>query len=240
MVTGAGRGIGRGAAQRLAEDGLHVVVADRDAALAQHATAGIAHAGGSAEAWVVDVSDRAAVHQGIHDVVQRHGRMDVLVNNAIWLNHLQIVDMTEEVLDRMLGVGLKAMFWTMQAAIPAMTAQGGGAIVNVSSPAATRGIPGASAYSAVKGAVTSLTKQASQELGPLGIRVNGVVPGAVPTEGARALVDEAGYERRRAASPLGRLGTPEDVGAAIAWLVGANARYVTGHLLAVDGGLLSV
>lgn len=240
LVTGAGRGIGRGVARRLAEDGLHVAVADRDDTLAAQATAAIREHGGSAEALVIDVSNRAAVHAGIAEILQRHGRLDAIVNNAMRLHNAPIVEMSEDVLDAMLSVGLKAMFWTMQAAIPAMSSQGGGVIVNVSSPAATRGIPGASAYSAVKGAVSALTRQASQELGPLGIRVNGVVPGAVPTEGTRALVDDAGYERRRAASPLGRLGTPEDIGAVVAWLISDDARFVTGHLLAVDGGLLSV
>lgn len=240
LVTGAGRGIGRGIAARLAGDGVHVVIADHDKALAHAATETIRASGGSCEALVVDVSDRTAVLTGVNGILERHSRLDVVVNNAMSLHNMRIVDVTEDVLDRMVSVGLKAMFWTMQACIPSMTRQGGGVIVNISSPAASRGIPGASVYSAVKGAVASLTRQASQELGPLGIRVNGVVPGAVPTEGTRALVDEAGYEQRRAASPLGRLGTPEDVGAAVSWLISDDARFVTGHLLAVDGGLLSV
>ena len=240
LVTGAGRGIGRGTAERLARDGFTVIVADRSAELAATATAAVTEAGGRAEPLVVDVTDRAAVRAAIEDVVGRHGRLDAVVNNAMWVLYKPLTDFDEQEIDGMFAVGLKALFWTMQAAVEPMRAQGGGSIVNMSSPAATRGLPGTSLYSAVKGAVTALTRQASQELGPLGIRVNAVVPGAVPTEGARAVVDDEGYEIRKKMSPLGRLGTPDDIAAGIAWLISDDSRFVTGHTLAVDGGLLSL
>ena len=240
LVTGAGRGIGRATAARLARDGLTVIVADRSAELAQEATGVITAGGGGAEALVVDVTDRTAVFDAVAGVISRHGRLDVVVNNAMWVLYKPLTEFTEDEIDGMLGVGLKAAFWTIQAAVPVMTEQGGGTIVNLSSPAATRGVAGSSAYSAVKGAVASLTRQASQELGPAGIRVNAVVPGAVPTEGARSVVDDAGYEIRRKMSPLNRLATPDDIAAGIAWLASDDARFVTGHLLAVDGGILSL
>ncbi|MGY1838144.1 MULTISPECIES: SDR family NAD(P)-dependent oxidoreductase [unclassified Modestobacter] len=240
LVTGAGRGIGRATAERLAHDGLTVVVADRSEELAREAAEGITVSGGKAQSAVLDVTDRAAVFEAVAEIVESHGRIDVVVNNAMWVLYKPLTEFSEEEIDGLLAVGLKASFWTMQAAVPPMTGQGGGAIVNLSSPAATRGVAGSAVYSAVKGAVASLTRQASQELGPVGIRVNAVVPGAVPTQGARAVVDDAGYEIRRKMSPLGRLGTPEDVAAAIAWLASEDARFVTGHLLAVDGGILSL
>lgn len=115
------------------------------------------------------------------DIVERHGRIDAVVNNAMWIEYAPLSDMDESSLDTMFSIGVKAAFWTIQAALPTMARQGAGAVVNMSSPAATRGVPGSSGYSAVKGAVSSLTWQAARELGAQGIRVNGIIPGAVDT-----------------------------------------------------------
>jgi len=167
----------------------------------------------------------------------RLGRVDAVVNNAMWVHYAPIVEMAEDKLDGMFAIALKAAFWTIQAAHPIMVRNGGGAIINMSSPAATRGIDGSSAYSAVKGAVSSLTWQAARELGRDGIRVNGIIPGAVDTPGARMVVDDAGYELRRKMNSIGRLATPEDIAAGVAFLLSPDASYVNGHLLAVDGGL---
>ncbi len=239
IVTGAGRGIGQAIAVRLAADGFHVVAADIDgtggAATADQITA----AGGSAEGLTLDVADRAQVAATIGAIAGRLGRIDAVVNNAVWIRYEPIGEVDEETVDRMLAVGLKSIIWMTQAVVPVMTRSGGGVIVNVSSPAAVRGVAGSAVYSAVKGAVSSLTWQQSGELGRIGIRVNAVVPGAVPTEGARALVDEEGYELRKRSIPLGRLGRPEDIANAVAFLVSPDAAYVNGHLLAVEGGLLA-
>jgi NAD(P)-dependent dehydrogenase (short-subunit alcohol dehydrogenase family) len=157
----------------------------------------------------------------------------------MWIRYNPLVEVSEETVDGLLAIGLKALVWTTQAAYPVMRRQGGGCIVNMSSPAATKGVPGSAIYSAVKGAVSSITWQSAVELAPEGIRVNGVIPGAVPTEGARVVVDDEGYELRRRLTPLGRLGTTEDVAAAISFLLSPDATFITGHLLAVDGGLLA-
>lgn len=239
IVTGAGRGIGEAVARRLARDGFGVVVADIAGDSAERAAAAIRDEVGVAEALALDVSDRAAAFAAVADVVARHGRVDVLVNNAMWIRYGALETMDEETIERMLAVGLKGVIWMSQAALEPMRTQGSGCIVNVSSPAATRATAGAAIYSAVKGGVSSLTWQMSTELGRQGIRVNAVVPGAVPTEGARALVDDAGYELRREKTPLGRLGTPEDLAGAVSFLVSEDAAFVNGHLLAVDGGLLA-
>jgi NAD(P)-dependent dehydrogenase (short-subunit alcohol dehydrogenase family) len=239
IVTGAGRGIGEAIAFRLARDGFLVVAADISEAAASATAERIAAEGGRAERLGLDVTDRSRVLAEFAGVVERHGRIDAVVNNAMWIRYEPIGDVEEETVDRMFAVGLKALIWTTQAAAPVMIAQGGGAIVNVSSPAAVRGVVGSAVYSAIKGAVSSLTWQQAGELGRQGVRVNAVVPGAVPTEGARALVDEAGYEMRKKATPLGRLGTPEDLANAVAFLVSPDASYVNGHLLAVEGGLLA-
>lgn len=234
VVTGAGRGIGAAIASKLHADGFHVAIVDLDADAARQVATEL---GEGAEARILDVADRTAVRRLFADLDQRHGRIDVVVNNAMILRHALIPEITEELIDLTFGVGVKGAYWTMQSAHPIMARNGGGAIVNVSSPAATRAGPGASAYAAVKGAISSLTWQASRELGPDGIRVNGIIPGAVPTAGARQLVDDDGYERRRLMSPLLRLGTAEEIANGVAFLVSPEASFVTGHLLAVDGGV---
>lgn len=233
VVTGAGRGIGEGIATRLVADGWYVVAVDRDPGT----VGALADSLSDCEAQTVDVTDRAQVGALFADLESRLGRVDAVVNNAMWVHYAPIVEMTEDKLDGMFAIAVKAAFWTIQAAQPIMKRNGGGVIVNMSSPAATRGIAGSSAYSAVKGAVSSLTWQAAKELGPDGIRVNGIIPGAVPTPGARMVVDDEGYELRRTLNALGRLATPEDIAAGVAFLVSPDASYVNGHLLAVDGAL---
>lgn len=235
VVTGAARGLGEGIARRLYDDGWRVAAVDLDEPGLAELARGLDPS--RMRTSIVDVTDREAVHDLFRQLDADWGRVDALVNNAMWVRYVPIEDVTEELLDGMIAIGLKAAFWTTQAAVGIMTRVGGGAIVNLSSPAATGGFPGSSVYSAVKGAVSSLTRQASRELGPRGIRVNAVIPGAVPTPGARAVVDDDGYEVRRRMSALQRLGTPADIAAAVAFLVSDDAAFVTGQLLAADGGL---
>jgi NAD(P)-dependent dehydrogenase (short-subunit alcohol dehydrogenase family) len=236
VVTGAGRGIGEGVARRLAADGFYVVIADRD----QEPAASVAADLGAdvAEAHAIDVTDRAAVLAFFADLDARLGRVDAVVNCAMWLRYVPIEEVDEDLLDGMYAIGVKAAFWSAQGAIPIMKRQGSGAIVNFSSPAATRGVAGSSVYSAVKGAVSGLTQQQAKELGPVGIRVNGIVPGAVPTPGARSVVDDKGYEIRKQGKALGRLAEPADIAGAVSYLLSDSASYVNGHLLTVDGGAL--
>jgi NAD(P)-dependent dehydrogenase (short-subunit alcohol dehydrogenase family) len=217
VVTGAGRGIGAAVAARLTADGLQVVAIDRE----------------PGTDLTLDVTDRAAVLQALGALE----RLDVVVNCAMWIRYEPIEEVEEDTVDGMLAVGLKACLWTTQAALPAMRAQGGGVIVHMASPAALHGFPTAGVYSAVKGAVASFTRQSAVELAPAGIRVNALVPGAIPTPGARAVVDDAGYDLRRARTPLGRLGTPEDIAGAVSFLASEDASFMTGQLLVVDGGI---
>ncbi|WP_157731762.1 SDR family NAD(P)-dependent oxidoreductase [Arthrobacter sp. YN] len=237
VVTGGGREIGKASAQRLAADGFHVVILELDETTGKSAQEEIVAKGGSAESHVVDVTDRGQVFAAFAGVLERTDRIDVVVNNAMWLRYVPIQEVDEDLLDGMLAIGLKAAFWTIQASYEAMKSRGTGTIINISSPAADRGPYGSSVYSAVKGAVKSLTLQAARELGPQGIRVNAVVPGAVPTVGAKTVVDDEGYELRRQLNALKRLAQPEDIAAAISFLASEDASYINGHLLAVDGGL---
>ena len=239
VVTGAARGIGAAIAQRLTTDGYHVVALDRDEAGAVATAAGATSSGGSAEGGGLDVTDRVAVATAFGELADRLGCIDAVVNNAMWISYRPLEEFDEDIVDGMLAIGVKAALWTMQAALPVMRKQGSGAIVNLTSPAAVRGVPGAAVYSAVKGAVTALTIQSAAELAPSGIRVNAVMPGAVPTPGATSVVDEAGYQRRLARIPLGRLGTAEDIAKGVSFLLSPDADYVTGHVLTVDGGFLT-
>jgi NAD(P)-dependent dehydrogenase (short-subunit alcohol dehydrogenase family) len=233
LVTGAGRGIGRATAERLARDGAAVGVLDIDPALVAESTSVL---GGKAVGLVADVADRAAMMSAAQTLVTVHGPLTGVVNDAIWIRYGAFQDIRESVLDRMLAVGLKGSFWGIQALL-AHRAAGPVAVINLASPAADLGMANAAAYTAIKGAVVALTRQLAVELGPQGVRVNAVAPGAVPTPGARAIVDEAGYARRRAHTPLGRLGEEAEIAGAIAFLLGPDAGFITGEVLHVDGGI---
>jgi NAD(P)-dependent dehydrogenase (short-subunit alcohol dehydrogenase family) len=236
LVTGGGRGIGRATAELMARYGAVVGVADRDAATASAAAAAIRAAGGQAHVHVGDLGEQAAFEAVADAFAGIAGGIDGVVNAAMWIRYEPAVEVTEEIFDGMLAVGLKAPMWGAQAVIRHKPEGALGWVTNFTSPAAMQGYPNTSVYAAVKGAVATLTRTLAVELGPQGIRVNAVTPGPVPTPGARAVVDEAGYELRRRKTPLGRLGTEEDIANACAFLASDEASFVTGAILNVDGG----
>jgi NAD(P)-dependent dehydrogenase (short-subunit alcohol dehydrogenase family) len=234
IVTGSARGIGAAVAEQLTQEGYAVVGLDT----AYNSTPGLPTAPAPGVYPIsLDITDRRAVHDTVRAVRREIGGLHLVVNNAIWIRYAPLRDFDETTVDSMLAVGLKAVVWLSQAAAEHMADDGGGAIVNIASPAALLGIPGAAIYSAVKGAVVSLTRQNAVELAPLGIRVNAVAPNFTPTPGALSIVDEAGITHRRDRTPLGRLTEPEDVAHAVAYLASEKAALITGQLLCVDGGL---
>ena len=236
-AVGDGIGNGRAAAILLGRAGAHVLVVDRDSALAERTVAMIAAEGGSAAAASYDVTRAADCAAMVQDAVSRWGRLDCLDNNVGIGSKGTVVDETEETWARVMNVNVETMFLTCKHAIPAMIrTAGGGAIVNISSISALRP-RGLTIYSVSKGAVIALTKAIAVDHGPDGIRANCVVPGAMytPMVYARGMTDQA-RETRRKASVLQREGTGWDIGAAVRFLLSDQARYITGQCLGVDGG----
>lgn len=237
FITGAAGGIGRATALLLARRGAIVGMADLDSdGLAESAQMMVAE-GLQAHTFTVDVSRRDDVLGASAELASRCGRLDAFVANAMWIRYEPVEDVRDETVDRMMAIGLKSVLWAAQAAQHGMDPQRGGAIVTFASPVADRGHRGTSVYTAVKGGVAALTRELAIELAPRQIRVNAVTPGATPTPGANRIVDDAGWDVRRKATPLGRLGRPEDIAEAVAFLVSPRASYVTGEILHVDGGL---
>ncbi|MFM1886702.1 MAG: hypothetical protein RL026_1859 [Pseudomonadota bacterium] len=237
LVTGAGRGLGRSMALKLARCGASLAVVDLDGVAAEAVAGEIRDGGGKARAWTCDVGDRGAFMAVAAEFAAQEGRIDVVVNNAMLLRYEPLENITEDVLDRMVAVGIHGSVWGAQALLAHHDPARGGAIINMASPVVNRGFANTAAYSMVKAAIASLTKVLAAELGPRGIRVNALSPGSVPTPGALGLNDKAEYERRTRTIPLRRLGSEDDNAEACAFLLSAEASFIHGEILNVDGGI---
>jgi NAD(P)-dependent dehydrogenase (short-subunit alcohol dehydrogenase family) len=236
VVTGAARGIGRAVAERLARDGARVACLDVSATRTQQACEEMRAQGLDVAGHVVDVGQREAMHDVIARVEADWGPPGILVNNAAWIRYQPVDQIDEATFDRMLAVGVKAMVWAMQAALPGLQRSGHGAVVNICSTAALRATPDSIAYCAVKGAVAGLTRAAAVDLGRLGVRVNAVAPAFVPTAAALANFSGEAVARRTETTPLGRLASPEEIASVVAFLASDDASFVNGELLSADGG----
>ena len=245
LVTGAARGMGRATAELFAAEGARVVLSDIDAEEGAAATGAIVAAGGTASFVPADVTDEAQVAALVEACVRTYGRLDRAVNNAALApDFVDIVDEDVELFDRLLRVNLRSVFLGLKhQARQMLTQDTRGAIVNIGSTTSVRPLRTGAGYTASKHAVVGLTKVASVQLAPRGIRVNAVLPGAtltpmMETAMARRGVTEA--EQAGTFTVLGRLARPPEIAQGTLWLCSDAASFVTGHSLAVDGGYLSM
>src|SRR5579864_5669748 len=235
LVTGASRGIGRAIAERFAEQGATVVAAARGTHAAECVRALTAR-GLKAEAMTLDVTDAAALQDVPGDIVGRHGRLDVLVSNAGITRDQLLMRMKRDDWDAVLSTNLTATFVLAQAAMRPMIRQRGGRIIAISSVVGQTGNAGQTNYAASKAGLIGFAKSLAREVASRGITVNVIAPGMIETDMTAVLPEQARAELA-AQIPLGRLGSPDDVAWAACFLASDEAAYITGHVVAVNGGM---
>ena len=241
LVTGASRGIGRAIALRLASHGAVIVAASRKLEGCEAVAAEIHAAGGRASALACHIGEPAQISEAMREIDRRHGRLDILVNNAATNPYFgPSLDMTLEAYQKTVDVNVRGSFWSSIEAARRMTAQGKGAIVNVASVNAFRPMDGQAVYSMTKAAIVNMTQGLAREWAGQGVRVNALVPGLVETRFAAAIHQDP---KRRAMMerlvPMGRIAQPEEMAGAVVYLVSDAASYTTGSCVTVDGGWLA-
>lgn len=238
VVTGAAGGIGASIAQRLADDGATVIVADLDYPGAQTVARTIADSGGDAHPWLLDVCDRAQVEAAVTRIGERFAPVDILVNNAGFANQVPLLDIAEAEWEKEFAVIVNGLLHCSRAVLPAMMARGSGVIINIGS---VNGMAFYShpTYSAAKAAAFSLTQSMAALYGGRGVRVNAIAPGTIrtPIWDFKVEADPAILDHLTPYIPLGRVGTPKHIADAVAFLASADAAHITGVILPVDGGL---
>lgn len=237
IITGGAQGIGAACAQRFSAEGAHVVLADvddaRGSALAQSVGALYVHC---------DVGDKLDVDAMVQLTIAKHGRIDVLVNNAGIVKTAPFLDVTEDDFDAVIRVNLKGAFLVAQAVAREMVKTGGGSVVNMSSVNAVMAIPSIASYNMSKGAINQLTRVMALALADLGVRVNAVAPGTIATELATkaVLTSEEAKARIMSRTPMKRLGTPDEIADVVAYLASDASSYLTGEIITADGGRMAL
>ena len=239
LVTGAGRGLGRAIALELAVAGATVGAMDIDAELLEHLLRDANAGPGLIIALPGDVALRDALMTAAATTAQSANGLDGVVSNAALIRYEPIEEVSEETLDRMLGIGIKGAVWGAQALLVHRRAGAGASLIHMTSPTAERGAPSTGVYAMTKAAVASLTRTLAVELGPKGIRVNALSPGSIPTPGAMGLTSKEEYARRASVIPLRRLGTEREVALAAMYLLSDAASFINGEVLHIDGGLMA-
>lgn len=240
IVTGASRGIGYAVASAFVKEGAKLALCGSRLASAEKAAQTLRALFPQAQILPlgVDVADGEAVHRAVAAVVEKWGRVDVLVNNAGVTSAKQIFDMTDEDFDSVIRINLSGAFKFTREAAKVMRQQGGGSIVNTSSMVGTYGGKMQTAYSSSKFGINGLTKSCAKELGPYGIRVNAVAPGVVATDMVRESVSDEMLAGLRSFTPLGRAAEPAELAGAYVYLASDDASFTTGTILHVDGGIV--
>jgi 2-hydroxycyclohexanecarboxyl-CoA dehydrogenase len=242
LVTGGGRGIGRAIALGLARQGAQVAVLDILKDHAERVAREVEALGVKALALGADLTRRTQVTRAVDDVIAQWGQLDIVVNNAGWDRMELFLDSEEETWDRIIAVNFKAALYVLKVALPHMIRQGGGRVINIASDAGRVGSTGEAVYAGAKGAVIAFSKTLAREVARDGITVNVVCPGLTQTPLLQGIRDQSPktakvIEAVTRAIPLGRVGAPEDVAEAVAFLASPGAGYITGQTLSVSGGL---
>jgi NAD(P)-dependent dehydrogenase (short-subunit alcohol dehydrogenase family) len=239
IITGSSRGIGRASAELLAKLGARVVISSRKADACEEVAAGIRKAGGDAHVIPCNISRREEVEGLVTGAIKHYGKIDILVcNAAVNPYYGPLLDIKDEAFDKIMGSNVKSNIWLCALAIPAMAARGKGSVVIISSIGGLRGSTVIGAYGISKAADFALCRSLAGEWGPKGVRVNCVAPGLVKTDFAKALwEDEERLKRRCATTPLRRIGEPDEIAGAVAYLGSDASTFMTGQTIVVDGGV---
>ncbi|WP_432431410.1 SDR family NAD(P)-dependent oxidoreductase [Rhodomicrobium vannielii] len=239
IITGSSRGIGRASAEAMARLGAKVVISSRKAEPCDEAAAAIKTERGEAIAIPCNISRRDEVEALVAGTRAHWGRIDILVcNAAVNPAYGPTVDLTDEAFDKIMGSNVKSTLWLCNLVMPEMARQGGGTVVIVSSIAGLRASPMIGAYGISKAADFALCRNLAAEWGPHNVRINCLAPGLIKTDFAKALwEDEKTVARRNAATPLRRIGLPEEMGPVVAFLAGPGSSFITGQVIVADGGV---
>jgi NAD(P)-dependent dehydrogenase (short-subunit alcohol dehydrogenase family) len=239
IITGSSRGIGRASAETMARLGAKVVISGRKAEPCEEVAAAIKAEGGEAIAIPCNISRREEVEALVAQTKAQWGRVDILVcNAAVNPAYGPMGDLTDEAFDKIMGSNVKSTLWFCNLVMPDMAKQGGGAVVIVSSIAGLRASPMIGAYGISKAADFALARNLAVEYGPHNVRINCLAPGLIKTDFAKALWDdEKAAARRNAATPLRRIGLPEEMGPVVAFLAGPASSFITGQVIVADGGV---